>query len=226
MRQAGFNFLVPDNVHPAPLRLLLARGIYDGAITQRVQRVPFGGEATYVSRLIRHKVMLVDISPRGCRFLTKRPPRRDAEITIQMPYEDSPLQLAGKVVRLAPGAREGGGIEETAVGMRFSAITGIKKERLKQLLLDHWTGPQAYGDLGRVRYHTGEDSALIDISEDQPRAVFDESVDAFRTGTTRVLVSRDLSEGGGGSASSSVRACRSGPGCNWLYPSESARNPS
>ena len=33
LRQAGFNFLVPDNVHPAPLRLLLARGIYDGANT-------------------------------------------------------------------------------------------------------------------------------------------------------------------------------------------------
>lgn len=196
LRQAGFDFLVPDNVHPAPLRLLLARGIYDGANTQRVRRVPFGGEATYVSRLIRHKVMLVDISPRGCRFLTKRPPRRGADITIQIPCGDSPLQLSGKVVRLAPGGQEGGAVEETSVGMHFAPITGIKKERLKALLLEHWNGPQAYGDLSRVRYHTGDDNSVLDTSAGQPRAVFDQSVDAFCTGTTRVLVSRDLSEGG------------------------------
>ena len=161
-----------------------------------MRRVPYGGEASYVSRLIRHKVMLVDISPRGCRFLTKRPPKRGSEITIQIPYGDSPLQLAGKVVRLAPGAHEGGAVEETAVGMHFASITGIKKERLKSLLLEHWTGPQSYGDLGRVNYHTGEDAAILDTSPGQPRAVFDASVDAFCTGATRVLVARDLSEGG------------------------------
>ena len=196
LRQAGFDFLVPDNVHPAPMRLLLARGVYDGANTQRVQRVPFGGEASYVSRLIRHKVILVDISPRGCRFLAKRPPKRGAEITLQIPGDDSPLQLNGKVVRLAPGAREGGVVEETAVGVHFGPITGVKKERLKALLVEHWTGPQAYGDLGRMHYHVAEETDLLDTSPGQPRAVFDQSVDAFCTGTTRVLVARDLSEGG------------------------------
>ena len=98
MRQAGFNFLVPDNVHPAPFRLLLARGTYDGANTQRVQRVPFDGEATYVSRLIRHKVILIDISPRGCRFLAKRLRRIESTTRVprRTPATAAELRAAGK----------------------------------------------------------------------------------------------------------------------------------
>jgi hypothetical protein len=132
--------------------------------------------------------------------LTKRPPRRGSKLTLQIPVNElSPLQLEGEVVRTAPAAGEGGQPGEMAVGVQFGRIDGVRRERLKKLLVEGLSGPRPYGDSSRLRY------ALPDVpntegpaepNPDAPCARYEHRVDAFCAGSTRVLVGRDLSEGG------------------------------
>jgi len=210
LRQAGFDYTIPEQVHPASLRLLMARALYEGENTQRVHRVPFGGEATVVTTLRRHKVVLVDVSPRGCRLLTSKPPKKGSHITLQVPCEEAtPLQLEGTVVRTAPGLGEGGRANETAVGVRFDSIQGETREQLKALLSEGKGGPKSYGPTDppseaaasppEQASRTAEvpPSAVDAPAPEAPRVVEDElRVDAFSAGRTRVLVGRDLTEGG------------------------------
>jgi len=200
LRSAGFDFLVPYQVHPAALRLLITRALYDGDNTQRVTRVPFGAEITYIGRLRRHKGILVDISPRGCRLLTSKPPKRGARVTIQIPdAEDGALQLRGTVLRTAPAKGEGGVPGEVSVGMQFDTIEGVTRERLKKLLVEGLTGPRAFGDGGRLRYMLPDVPESMERDREapaQPRALFEREIDVFSAGTTRVLMGRALWEGG------------------------------
>jgi hypothetical protein len=174
LRQAGFDYLIPERVHPAALRLLLQRALFDGEPTQRVARVALGREMMFSSGLRRHRALLVDISPRGARFLTE-----------------------GRVVRTAAGPREGGSEHETAVGVTFGSIRDERRAQLKALLRDHLLGPAEYagarhGDTvpgGEASTHGGE-------PERAPRVVYECEVAAMLGNETRALVGRDLSEKG------------------------------
>ncbi len=142
LRDAGFDFIVPQRVHPAALRLLLARGCFDGDDTQKVTRVAFGGEITFGPTLRRRKAIMIEISPRGCRFLTSRPPKVDARFAIQIPRDHrGSFELDGRVVRLAPGRQEGGLENETAVGFRFAPLKPEQVEQLKGILIERLAGP-------------------------------------------------------------------------------------
>jgi hypothetical protein len=154
--------------------------------------------------------VLVDISPRGCRLLTSKPPKKGSHITLQVPCDGAPpLQLEGTVVRTAPGLGEGGRANETAVGVRFDSIQGETRERLKALLSEGTGGPKSFGSADppseaaasppeQVSRTAEVPPAAVDApAPEASRVVEDElRVDAFSAGRTRVLVGRDLSENG------------------------------
>ena len=219
LRQAGFDFTVPETVHPAALRLLLARAMFDGENTQRVLRVPYGGEVGYASGLFRHQALMVDVSPRGCRLLTGRREKKGAKVTVQIPTtEGGLLQLSGVVVRVREGEREGGQSTETVLGVRFDSITGRKRDQLKALLVERLSGPMTFGAVPRASSDVMLDAEVSELpqrdvlydedddDEETPTVgAFDETptlgryereVDAFCAGATRVLVGRDLSPDG------------------------------
>ena len=210
LRRAGFDFLVPEHVHPGALGLLIRRALYRGANRQRVMRVACGDQVTFVTTLMRHNATLLDLSPRGCRLLTRKPPRRGADITVQIPQDDgSPLQLRGTVVRKSPGLSDGGEADEFAVGVSFAQIEGAKRAGLKALLHDRLSGPRALppGSRRQVRVQDEKQPTLSDMDsqtlvlgdEDQrltARARYRARVDAFCAGNSRVLLARDLSARG------------------------------
>ena len=207
LRRSGFDFLVPEHVHPGALRLLIRRAIYRGTNRQRVMRVACGDEVSFVGTLMRHSATLLDLSPRGCRLLTRKPPRRGAKITVQIPQDDgSPLQLQGTVVRKSPGLSDGGESNEYAVGVSFAQIAGVKRAGLKALLHDRLSGPRALplGARRELRPRDENDISLSGIDtqtlvlgeEDQrltARGRYRARVDAFCAGHSRVLLARDLS---------------------------------
>ena len=109
LRAAGFDYLVPEHVHPSALQLLLQQALYAGENTQRVMRAPYGGKVSVVGRLLRRDAVLVDISRRGCRLLSEKPPRVGCVVTVQIPNGGPrPLKVEGTVVWSAPAEREGG----------------------------------------------------------------------------------------------------------------------
>jgi hypothetical protein len=142
LRDAGFDLVVPDRVHPAALRLLLARGCFQGDDTQRVTRVAYGGEISFGSTLRWRKAIMIEISPRGCRFLTSKPPKPGSKFSIHVPRgHHGTLELEGHVVRLAAARQEGGLESETAVGFRFNPLKPDQVEQLKGLLIERLAGP-------------------------------------------------------------------------------------
>ncbi len=200
LRAAGFDYLVPEHVHPSALKLLLQQALYAGENTQRVMRAPYGGKVSLVGRLLRRRAVLVDISRRGCRLLSEKPPRVGSGVTVQIPNGGPrPLKVEGTVVWSAPAERAGGRPGETAIGVRFARMDGAQRERIKALVVERMNGPKAFDDSGALR------SLLPDVPEsnraDEPQpdsswADYGQRVDAFCTGTTRVLVGRDLCDSG------------------------------
>ena len=200
LRVAGFNYLVPEHVHPSALQLLLQQAVYAGENTQRVMRVPYGGEVTLVRGLRRGHAILVDISPRGCRLLTKKPLRKGSVVTIQIPNGGpKPLQVEGTVVRNAPAEREGGRPGQTAIGVRFPRIEGARRERMRALLTERMNGPKAFDDPEALRGLLPDVPETTRTDEAQPGgpwADYSQRVNAFCAGSTRVLVGVDLCDSG------------------------------
>lgn len=206
LRRNGFDFLIPEPVHPAALRLLMMRAVFDGADTQDVERVASGDEIRFGTALRHYPAVMIDVSPRGCRFLAEKAPKVGAKITIQIPPDEptgKALRLDGIVTRTNPAELEGGERGQTAVGVRFKPMRRPQAERLKEVLRARKTGPKPLLDAeisGPATPPTldPELEATRPPLESplRPRGVFEGHVEAFCAGATRLLVGRDLSEKG------------------------------
>ena len=194
LRDSGFDFLIPEAVHPAALRLLMMRALYRGENTQSVLRVPFGDEITIGSSLRRQPAVLLDLSPRGCKLLTQKALRPRTSLSIHIPHDlpgGKPLQLEGIILRSGSAEREGGQADEYTVGMRFTPMSVKQRDRLKAILKERVTGPKPFS--GKAYRRTRATPAT---ARRFPRAVYQREVHAFRQGANRVLLGRDLSEQG------------------------------
>ena len=190
LRPPGFDLLVPHTAHPATLRLLIARALFEGRNTQGVRRVAVGQEIWLQTRTARVRALLVDLSPRGCRLLVRGKLAARAAVAVGLPDDGGgALALKGRVVRSGDGRAEGGGPQDTAVAIAFQPMRPAQSGRLKAILRRRLSGPAdlAVGTTMRDR---------SDGRPARPRGVFERSIAAMRGSDRCRLVACDLSEGG------------------------------
>jgi hypothetical protein len=189
LRQAGFDLLVPENVHPAALLLLLRRAVYEGENTQRSTRVAVGEDVVYGTALRSYRGLLVDLSARGCRMLTDRiwPVGRKLHVRLRAPGSlRSSVTLRGQVVRVEPAARDGGTDQELCVALQFEPLGERERERMREILRERIAGPAA-------RSADAEETPTLGRLQDADApARYEREVTAICRDGTRTLLGRDL----------------------------------
>jgi hypothetical protein len=189
LRQAGFDLLVPENVHPAALLLLLRRALYEGENTQRSTRVAVGEDVSYGTALRSYRALLVDLSARGCRMLTDRRWPLGRKLQVKLPVARGlrrTVTLHGQVVRVAPAARDGGTDQQLCVALKFAALEGREREQVREILRERVAGP-ASRDL-----ETEETPTLGRLLDSDAPARYEREVTAICRDGTRTLLGRDL----------------------------------
>jgi hypothetical protein len=205
--QAGFNFLVCRPVHPAALRLLLQRALYSDEDQRRVARVAVGYEIAFQAGLRPRPATLVDLSPRGCRLLTRHSLSKGTTIQLEFP----PAIARGKifrhkatVVRSRPGQFEGGEEGELSLGLRFDRFTEEGKDRMLEMLRGLSRGPASLQQevSGRAPAAPSGRPKMVESSETpveerrrNPRGIYERQIAAFGD-SELVLLGRDLSTDG------------------------------
>lgn len=190
---AGFDFLVREPVHPAALRVLLQRALFRGPDARRAPRVAFGQAVAFRIGAWRETAILIDLSPRGCRLLTPRPPRERSEIEVQIPAPlagGRSLDLLGHVVRVTSAELECGRVGETTVGVRFAPLDPSHAERLEAVLAERVLGPALLPA-----------DSVPQEPEPRParrlkRASYAKKLTAMEGGNAYMVMCRDISERG------------------------------
>jgi hypothetical protein len=144
LSRAGFDFLIREPVHPAALRVLLQRALFQGRDTRRAPRVACGHPVRYKLRFWERTATLLDLSLRGCRLLVSRPVEQNQKITVRIPRElagGRRLSLPGTIVRVSSGDRECGLSADYSVGVRFALRDVNAKSRLRDVLAERVIGP-------------------------------------------------------------------------------------
>ena len=193
LQAAGFDFTVRQPVHPAALRLLLRRALYEGEENRLVKRVAIGEPITYRVGLWRQRGVLAELSPRGCRLLCADKLPFGARVRLRIPRQATggrTLRLTGSVLRNMPGPEGGGQAGETAVALRFRPLSAKRRESLQQLLRNRIDGPAV------LRSPVAPPVEPAGVSVRPPRATYDGAVAALCEDGTHVLLGRALSPGG------------------------------
>jgi hypothetical protein len=193
LRQAGFDLLVPENVHPAALLLLLRRAVFEGENTQRATRVAVGEDVSYGTALRSYRALLVDLSARGCRMLTDRRWPLGRRLQVRLPVTRGlrrSVTLHGQVVRVDPATRDGGTDEQLSVALQFEPLVGREREEVREILRERLAGPAARSD------GSDETPTLGHLADVDGPARYEREVTAICRGGTRTLLGRDLSEDG------------------------------
>lgn len=104
LRDLGFQLLVRSHTSPGVLRLLVLRALFQGDEQRTEPRVPASRGIS-----VREErgdapapAVLMDLSNRGCRFLSQEAVASGARIAVEIPTEEldgEPLRLPGRVVR-------------------------------------------------------------------------------------------------------------------------------
>jgi hypothetical protein len=193
LRQAGFDLLVPENVHPAALLLLLRRAIYEGENTQRSTRVAVGEEVVYGTALRSYRAVLVDLSARGCRLLADRTWPVGRRLAVRLPASHglrAPLTLRGQVLRVEPASRDGGGDQQVCVALQFPMLDERGRERMREILRERIAGP--------VRGPSSSDDTptLGRVTAPDGPARYAREITAICRDGTHTLLGRDLSPEG------------------------------
>jgi hypothetical protein len=189
LRQAGFDLLVPENVHPAALLLLLRRAVFEGENTQRSTRVAVGEDVSYGTSLRSYRALLVDLSARGCRLLTDRPWPLGRKLQVKLPVAHGlrrSVTLHGQVVRVEPAARDGGTEQQLCVALQFEPLVGREREQVREILRERVAGPAARGS------DSDDTPTLGRLLDSDAPARYEREVTAICRDGTRTLLGRDL----------------------------------
>lgn len=193
LRQAGFDLLVPENVHPAALLLLLRRAVYEGENTQRSTRVAMGEDVSYGTALRSYRGLLVDLSARGCRLLTDRRWPIGRKLQLKLPVSGGlrrNVTLHGQVVRVEPALRDGGAEDQLSVALQFEPLVGRERELVREILRERVAGPAAR------EVDADETPTLGRLVDSDGPARYEREVTAIFRDGTRTLLGRDLSPEG------------------------------
>ena len=145
LRRAGFEFLVHSPAHPAAVRLLFLRALYQGRERRGAMRMALGCRVNYRTGLRKKKATLLELSDSGCRLLTFQSLERGTRLTVQLPRSltrGKPIDLPGRTVRVVRG-RGDDDTAEFSVAVRFEQIGGDLEARLNAFLDEYATGPTA-----------------------------------------------------------------------------------
>jgi len=209
LRRIGFDLLIRRPVHPYALRLLILRALYSGDERRRERRVPVGYEISYRSGIRRKKAMLVELSSRGCRLLSRRPLKVGSRLTLDLPpgiTGGGSLQLRAKVIRSTGG-------EQQAVALGFEKLTVRTRRQLIGILKQRESGPLVLSkamarssgavttspDPAATASGGSTPIAAAGSTEDRrksPRATFERNVSFLGEEANLVLMGRDLSVDG------------------------------
>ena len=206
MRRLSADFLLERPVDPLSLRLLVLHALYGGPERRRAERAAMSAVVKYRTGLATRRATLVDLSPNGCRLMTRRELAPGERLSLRLPREltgGRPLQLRGLVVavdRLGdvdPGAH--------AASVAFSDLGAPSRRRVREVMAAHGIGagvlrPHARDERPTPAAEPRTPSPRSDCEAPErrggPRAVFERSVLAAGRGGSRVLIGRDPSSGG------------------------------
>jgi hypothetical protein len=210
LRRIGFDVLVRRPVHPYALRLVLVRALYHGRERRREARLPFGYEILVRSNLRRRSATLADISPGGCRLLSRHVFSVGSRVTLQLPPSAAggrALALRAKVTRTRA---EGDGFH--AIALSFVGLNAPLRERISRLLEERVEGPsklpRGHAATARTRPARPPQAAMPAPAPPAParardaerrthkRAAFREQVLTLGERASLILMGRDISMGG------------------------------
>jgi len=189
LRELGFDFLVRRPVHPTALRLLFLRALYRGPERRREERLPIGLTVRYQAGPRRRSAILADLSPGGCRLLSRYGVRPGVSLQVELPTperDDRSLLLRGRSLRQRPGL-EGAGSREISIGVVWEPLVPADRARLDALLAHRTPSLVAEGAPGGGEATNRRQHA---------RRRFPRKVVALRKEASGVLIGRDLSLGG------------------------------
>ena len=156
--ESGFDYQVARPVHPTALRMLLERAVFRGEEQRGRRRVAVGYDVTYRVGLRSRPATLIDLSPGGCRLLTKQPVDEGHRITVHFPHEivgTASFAHPGIVVRKDKGSLAGGEEDEVTLGIRFAKFAPSPAPSSITVRSPAFTSPRVRGS----RAATGRASA-------------------------------------------------------------------
>jgi len=201
LRRIGFDLLVRRPVHPYALRLLMLRALYVGEERRRENRVTIGYEVAYRSGLRRKTAVMADLSPRGCRLLSRDAIGVGSRINLQVPKEvagGKPLNLKARVVRCEPVQM---GKSSHAIGASFEELDRATRGRVLGILKARELGPAVLPQAveGPTRAADPGTPAAAPAASNRrkfKRASYELEVMTLDQEASGVLIGRDISAGG------------------------------
>jgi len=191
---AGFDYLVRRPVHSGTLRSLVRGILYQGNEQRLKRRVAVGYTISFRvnKRGPAVDALLMDLSPGGCRMLTRHSVQPKSELELRFPAEltgTKAFSYRGTATRTSPGSIEGGEADESCIGVRFLSFHEASRKPILALLNTLTSGPAVLPEaLAAAK------NAPV-IRSRFPRGVYDKEVPIFGS-DNYVLIGRDLSQGG------------------------------
>ncbi|MBW2287079.1 MAG: PilZ domain-containing protein [Deltaproteobacteria bacterium] len=199
---AGFDYLVKRPTHPETFRSLLRGTLYRGNEQRLKRRVAVGYTISF--RVNRrgpaNSALLMDLSPSGCRLLTRRTLEPGTELNLSFPAEltgAKSFSHLGTVVRAGHGSAAGGEADESSIGVRFLPFDAKSRQPMLDLLNALASGPAVMPEASAAPTSapaSSPASAPPALSR-APRGIYDEEVAIFGLDDC-VLIGRDLSSRG------------------------------
>jgi hypothetical protein len=209
LERSGCDLVMPLPLNMHAFRLLLSYALYEGPEKRRSRRVMLSSPLKIKRGLLWNNATLISLSLRGCGLITDTQLRMGREQELKLPgtlTQRGEVRLNGRVLSSRPAA-EGG--FETA--MAFRLLDPQDRRTLSGILDDHGGGaallprtapldsepaialnPNGEPGAGEA----GGEDVGTDDRRDAVRKSFNRRVLAAGSGTSHVLIGRDLSSGG------------------------------
>jgi hypothetical protein len=191
---AGFDYMVKRPAHPETFRSLLRGALYRGDEHRLKRRVAVGYKISFRvnGRGSACDALLMDLSPGGCRLLTRRTLQPGSELDLSFPAEltgAKSFSHRGTVTRAGPGSAAGGQADESCIGVRFRSFDTKSRQPMLALLNTLTSGPAVMPEAPAAPVSTPA------LPSRAPRGVYGEEVAIFGLDNC-ILIGRDLSSRG------------------------------
>ena len=202
LQRAAIELIVRRPVHPEALRLLIVHSLYCGPEKRQSRRVSIGASVRIRTGLRRRPAILAELSVNGCRLLCDEPIAEGKRVRVSIPAgfaRGKGLTLSGRVMRSDWGA------SGASIAVEFPTVSAKLAQRLKGTISAHTTGPAVFE--GAVPAEAAAGPAVTSTADhgftvlrrerrSTPRRDFSKQVVALGLEAARVLIGRDISQGG------------------------------
>jgi hypothetical protein len=219
LERSGPDFLVSRPFHPVALRLLILHALYVGPERRTSARVALSAAIRFRTSVFSRGATLVELSRGGCRLIAERVPAAGETVTVILPREltgNGQVSLGGRVV----GSDPAGGFEpgEQACSVAFESLEPDKRRALRRIMTKQGVGGATLAPRAGGLVPASGDAAVSPAQavpgapaakpaparggarkgdrRRSPRRAYARPVLASSGGAARILVGRDLSNGG------------------------------